>query len=667
MNLLNNHKVINTIILHLPRFMKFLIVFVALLSAVSSTILIETQSDVDRFRFIRSINDNVLIKGDNNITNIDALSNVKNISGYLIVWNTNMLRTLYPINQLTNVRNITIVDNQQLCYVNTINWTLITSSTVTISNNNIHCPSCDIECNGCWNNGPQACQLCQNYKSGITCVNQCPIGTIANTNMTCTESILKNIPDLDYVRCKQNCFVLNWNDMNVTGGVIIGYRIRMNNDIISEMNSTHDFQYDDYHKQNITIDKLNYNTNYSFSLELLNSVGWSISNPLIVSTLDAPPLAPINITYQSFPQSVNISWSKNNDSGFIEYYLIEFVSQNQTEYFTSITTNINITELIHNTKYQFRIMSIQNQLNSSFSEYINFTTTVGLPFAPHDLIVYNISDHNVEIQWNATENITQYWLESNNTNVIGNATGNSIIFDGLNEFMKYTFRVRSFNQFGVSNYTSILFETLINKNFSLMIPNVNVNQSEIYVTLLNNISFISKKHLTVFIKHDDMLTNTDLMNITSNSVRLSDYLILNTDEWYAFQVHIVLMDNTTMSSNISKFVTIGSTDNDNNKEKIYFGFTIGGLIITAIVILIPIIIILVIAIKIIKRKKNKINSTTLTPVRVPSMIGRTDSNKYISPPFHQTNGIVGQSLEHTYEEISEFNKPNIKVISTSTL
>ena len=110
---------------------------------------------------------------------------------------------LYSDNNSVVIRHNTDPFNSPwgLCYVDTINWSLLTVYDQWINDNGPVCSDCYNECNGCWGPGPQLCQLCKNYLSGFTCIQQCPNGTTINGSI-CIE----HLPEPPILTSNQDTF-----------------------------------------------------------------------------------------------------------------------------------------------------------------------------------------------------------------------------------------------------------------------------------------------------------------------------------------------------------------------------------------------------------------------------------------------------------------------------
>jgi L1 cell adhesion molecule len=151
---------------------------------------------------------------------LQSLSHVTEIDGYLAVTNTTQIDNLQFLENLHAIRgrftpfggrhslyvvgnsnlsslrttslkridrgDVKITDNEQLCFVDTVNWTQIALRPLTNGANGIEvinnqnrtiCDeqgnTCDIECNGCWFTGPTDCVSCRNHEFQGTCVSEC--------------------------------------------------------------------------------------------------------------------------------------------------------------------------------------------------------------------------------------------------------------------------------------------------------------------------------------------------------------------------------------------------------------------------------------------------------------------------------------------------------------
>lgn len=625
-----------------------IIILILLLLGISAkdthgTILIETQQSLNNLCCGVNVTDNLFIKGDNNIYSFSPLSNIKNIFGYLVVWNSNQIKSLYGLRHLEHVNgDITIINNENMCFVDTINWSLITTSNIDTSgnSNSSECPSCDSECIGCWGIGPRLCQICKNFISGLTCVNNCPEGTtIDSVRKICTESIPSNISSPSYLFLNDTSITIFWNETYyIPNGIILGYKIYMNNLLVNEQ------QIDDYNNENgytnstlitnLTFYNLSYNTQYNFNLQVMNSAGWSsLGTTLKIITPLAPPKEPIQIEVTKLSSSsVIISWNDSLESGPVDNYFLQFDKSN----FTTENKYIQINNLNASTNYRFRIKSSRGNFNSAFTNYLYFVTPSGFPLSPINLIVDNITGTSAEISWEMDSSLNEsveYFSYYIFDGIMLNTTNTFVTLYELDQFTNYTIKVKSVNGYGESNYTSLNFRTLITKPVIVSVPTIsNITELDMIVTVFNNSKFIWRRTLRIYVKKSDTIQNIDTFQINKNKFSLSEFVNVSKDCSYAFQLTIFLLDGTSADSSISQFYSLDHKKNDNSDEFTFYGLNKFWLILSASILGTVIIALVILIIICYRRKNNRIkqDSSNIQRPRPASVI---NSDEHMNPMY----------------------------------
>jgi hypothetical protein len=203
---------------------------------------INSMDDINLVKDCSTINGSLFINGDYNIESLKELHNIEYITGYLVIYDSHMLKSLKGLENLKNIYalnpylleyGVTIKYNNNnednstgLCFTDTVNWGSLTDRNIIVSNNREDCPTCHLECQGCFGPGRLLCQECVNFRSGIACVATCPEGTTIS-DLTCVEyipneNILLNFSRLDYNERKLN---LSWEIPYEPRGFILEYII----------------------------------------------------------------------------------------------------------------------------------------------------------------------------------------------------------------------------------------------------------------------------------------------------------------------------------------------------------------------------------------------------------------------------------------------------------
>lgn len=255
-----------------------------------SGITIDKQVQLNDFYGTKQINSSLIIIGSN-ITNLYPLRHLEIINGYLMIIQANNLHSLTGLENIKSINgkysddsSVFISGNSNLCYANTINWTLITPFTSNIYDNNDKC-NCDIECTGCFGDG--LCQLCNHYKmnnkmnttSTGLCVYECPTGTITiNDTKTCIEIMVPGTSTITYNFNSSSIITLKWSDPN-PNGIISGHKLYINNSLVY----TNQVEYPDTNSDFINQYSFDTTLNNNLTIILYSRNGFGWNNGTIVT------------------------------------------------------------------------------------------------------------------------------------------------------------------------------------------------------------------------------------------------------------------------------------------------------------------------------------------------------------------------------------------------
>ncbi|MFY9308149.1 MAG: fibronectin type III domain-containing protein, partial [Bacteroidia bacterium] len=287
------------------------------------------------------------------------------------------------------------------------------------------------------------------------------------------------------------------------------------------------------------------NTTYYYRVRADN--GCSISgnsNTIIFGT--TAPIAPTATPPSNFTcTSVNANWGAV--SGAIQYYLdvstdasfATFVGGYSDSLVGGVTT-FNITGLVANTTYYYRVRADNGCSLSSYSNTVTFGTTA--PIAPTATLADNYTCTSVNANWGSVSGAILYYLDvstsSSFTDFVGGysdtAVGNVTTFNvtGLVANTTYYYRVRADNGCSISAYSNtVTFGTTAPisptatpaDNFSCTSFNANwgsvpsatqyfidVSTSNQFLDFVNNIS-------------DSLVGNTTTFNVTGLTVNTTYY------------------------------------------------------------------------------------------------------------------------------------------------
>lgn len=627
-----------------------------------ATYLVEKNSDYNNVEITNFLIDsNLILTGKTNTT--FPLDNVNNITGYLIIWNSD-LKSLFGLRNLKSVGDLSITHNDLLCFVETIDWSLISHSKIDVRlNNNTNCSKCDNECVGCWGPSPRLCQACSNYMSGITCVKECGRGTIIdNINKKCIEfkptdvrspSYILNMSTTDMVT-----MYIYWNDTYyMPNGVILGYAIYVN-DVMHLTKTIRDYiDYDEYDSIQLDTDAtiiVQKGFEYKINLMFFTYVGWSnMSESLYVNVPHDQPNPPsrINITIIS-PYSIGIVWDE--PTNVIDTHAIQIiknvnnVSGVYTELFLEIYTkenSINIENLTPNTNYTINIKRYRGILETNYST-ISVVMPYDLPPPINSINITKISDIFLQIEFDVryiddyiSSNDIDYFvcvvinLENNET-IEQKTLDTKCAIHELKQYTEYKIGVYSVNYYGNSEKIYKIVKTKITKNM-IYPPEIEVIKDDLVIKtkILDGLrEFITKLELKI---HDSE-NGIKIYRIKGNNSLLSQYLNITKSNSYAFQLIIEFVDGSTEESIATQ------TYADFYKKE----FEIGGFSKFWLIVLVSsvggVLLIILVILLICSLKKNKVGQiNTEIQSRKATVI---DNKDYINP---------------IYLEISEENKEPI--------
>ena len=368
------------------------------------TLFVNYNNDLDLLKHCHTINSSIFITGGYNIDTLQPLSNLKYIEGYLVIIDSHELRNLYGLHNLIEIKgkelysdnnSIVIRHNTDpfnspwgLCYVDTINWSLLTVYDQWINDNGPVCSDCYNECNGCWGPGPQLCQLCKNYLSGFTCIQQCPNGTTINGSI-CIE----HLPEPPILTSNQDTFftILHFVHYIRTNGVMLGYEL-LKDGVVYINYQTNRETFNFITTEYINVSNLTPYTLYNFSMRVYNSIGYSdYSEPLIIRTnpwyppQPATPVAKViycdnNLAcfYNYDYIEVKINVTADTNGPIIKHEL--YNNKNQLVYTGNYQETINVNNIISNVNYSF-MLKVYTDTNiftaSTWSNIVKIENSVG--------------------------------------------------------------------------------------------------------------------------------------------------------------------------------------------------------------------------------------------------------------------------------------------------
>jgi hypothetical protein len=593
------------------------------------------QSTEDKVTYVSTVDDLMMLKGIINLNgslfihsgydittnHLCLLESLEQIEGYLVVWKSPGIRSLKCLKNLNAINgkelhtgsppnSVFIEDNINqnsdfgLCFIDTIDWSLLTSKHISINDNSIDCPSCNSECKTCWGAGPRLCQTCSNYKSGVTCVNKCPKGTILNNVTKICQEFQPYIGSLSFINVSQELInddvhvTLDWsrilkliNDSSVNlNGVPIGYRLYLDNELVFERkyrDFDNDYKYDDPVHDGLTeetlflLGRLILNTSqlYSINFQVLNTIGWSPMSPSInMTTMDGIPMPVQNLNVTFKDTNVTVSWLlPSTTNGKISGLNLNIFQENDTIWSRIHSVNLpddaisHIISLENSVEYRVCITTLNRNWDSIpicdiFQVPIVTTTTTtsspytGPPTTVTDLMVNILNSTKVVVSWNSLSDDHQVTLSNTTYSRTHNMSETNMVFDNLKPFTFYTIEVVAFDKFGYS--------PMVSTNWTTPYSNPPVPDGPyMYKEKLDDIWIWLKPvsdefgyvnnytlHVNATCNDDESYSLHRLVTITS--LKLSDYMDIHDDNVYTFRLEAHVNEMSSISAYSDNMTTL---------------------------------------------------------------------------------------------------------------
>ena len=181
---------------------------------------------------------------------------------------------------------------------------------------------------------------------------------------------------------------------------------------------------------------------YAFQVRAKNAdLAGSYTSQMTVAT---PPKAPSSVTAVSTDDSVTISW---NTVAGATGYLVR--CNNDETYAAANSTSVKYGGLKPKTTYTYQVACRTSDGTGSYSAAKSIQTLAKMPTVPSG-ISGETTENSVTVKWNPVSGATGYDIQFNGSTY--STTSPSRTFTGLRENTEYTYKVRSKNADGVSEY-----------------------------------------------------------------------------------------------------------------------------------------------------------------------------------------------------------------------
>lgn len=223
------------------------------------------------------------------------------------------------------------------------------------------------------------------------------------------------------------------------------------------------------------------NTEYTFQVRAVNSVGQSTGSNAVTETTEnlTVPSAPQNLTATADANGteMDLDWDAPSDNGGAsitdyEYRYQEGSTAGGTWTSTgSTTTAYTVTGLDKGTEYTFQVRAVNSQGQSTSNPSVTETTDTTVPDAPTNLTATaDANGTEIDLDWDAPtddggSDITEYQYRYQEGTTAGgswtdtNSTSTSFTVTGLDKGTEYTFQVRTVTSVGTSTSNPSVTET----------------------------------------------------------------------------------------------------------------------------------------------------------------------------------------------------------------
>ena len=514
---------------------------------------IRNQIDLTNIQNCTYFNGSLFINGEYNINSLNKLSNLKSISGYLLIWNTHNLINLMGLNNLETINGsdlylnnyfVYIVDNHNLCFVNTIDWSLLNNNNSyrTVLNSN-QCSECNQLCNGCWNT--ELCQSCRYFKSGNICVEQCPVGTYIEGS-TCIEFRPFPPENLEFESLNFTIKNISWDAPQFPNGVILGYNFYVDDQLLYTGKKTY-----------YLLEDLNLNTDYDLKVNVFNSEGNSENTSIIISIGDGLPQIPFNITDEIVNQTVIIRWLSDGNQFF--YQIL-----NQTGNY-SYNKELILDDLDYYSNYSIKIKAYSIYGESNYSNWYNFVSYEFYPKTPNspDLLLNNLSlniKFNPDYPLNGRILIYNFRVLQNNNIYLNQSTFLDNINISTKYYKNYKVDYNLTNTLGTSQRSNISYiTTAIGAPLIPQIPTLHYNKN--LIVEIKEESDINGP----IIKYEILMYQSNNLTIiyTNSSPGNVTLVSLNKDIVYEFQSKVFTSNSLFSLSEKTSYTSSLEQNHDN--------------------------------------------------------------------------------------------------------
>ncbi|WP_368293240.1 cell wall-binding repeat-containing protein [Dehalobacter sp. TBBPA1] len=212
------------------------------------------------------------------------------------------------------------------------------------------------------------------------------------------------------------------------------------------------------------------NTTYYYKIRAYNSSGTSTYTSAVSAKTSAPtgePLTPTGLEATTLSSSqIELVWDPSTDAE--SYYVFRDTSASgsfTTKIATVKTTTYTSTGLTAGKRYYFKVQAYNSGFGtSSKSSYAYATTETAVPDVPDNLAATSVSSSQINLTWSSVSAATSYYVyratsSSGTYSKIATVTDESYNNTGLTANTTYYYKIKSYNSYGTSDYSSYAYAT----------------------------------------------------------------------------------------------------------------------------------------------------------------------------------------------------------------
>ncbi|MDP4092956.1 MAG: fibronectin type III domain-containing protein, partial [Bacillota bacterium] len=231
---------------------------------------------------------------------------------------------------------------------------------------------------------------------------------------------------------------LNWNTVNEA----TEYEVEADGIVVSNLTGT-----------SYTQNGLTPNSKHSYRVRAKNSGGTSEWSAIVTATADLTNI-PSNVTTLSTNNKITISWSDVTAATGYDIEVDGIIVDNGT------STSFIHDSLSPNTQHKYRVRA---RYGTNLGDWSSLITTLTSSDIPN--MTVTAFNNSIVLTWNSVNGAVSYDIEVDG-NIILDIKGNSYVHSNLESNSNHTYRIRSKNSNGISEWSTLINQTTANIDYS---------------------------------------------------------------------------------------------------------------------------------------------------------------------------------------------------------